>query len=1230
MKKTVFTLLIFMVCAIQALAYEYFTIYFSDGTKSEAFYATDVDSICYSKLSLDGIAFDEWQVQEIYTCDSVYRYPLAQIDSLSFKDVDVNRVAEDIAHATTVITPIYAECESIEEISERLSEIRVAEGVEDAWINNQTLYVKIRDWGTITYGYKSEDESFSDVFSQDMTSIENRAAKAFRASSHQDYTEDIANMCVINQQYRDEDPNRKKSRGDAESCFINICNLWGLNPNPVNNPTPEFFAKDIYDYDFVFLMTHGSYDEKTGLHWILTGEQLYVANEDGVVDENVFGLKVRDIFEKKYPLSKDIDIVSDYISIGSYKEVRNGVRVPVYYTKVSNKWISLGGQDFKHPGKAVVFNTSCQSLMGEDENHDNDNMANAFFKRGAGLYLGYNQESGTGHIAGNGFLTGLLNGKSSYASFLSIPQRYRDYTFYSDAQRKNVHPILRYKLNPKYRNDICLTHPVTFDATLSAESSTYTLEGGIKTYMPLCNFYSNNSYNDEIEKNTYGFLISNSPEMTNAEQINIDLSSDDVSYNNQDCFLSWRATIDRIGNQELQPNTTYYYCAVMNDGYSDCYGEIKQLNTGGAEPYAVLTDNTLTFYYDNQKGIRNGMSISVSEYYTTEWFGKKEDIEKVVFDDSFSDCTIVTCTSGWFSGCENLKTIIGINKLKTDSVTNMASMFFGCRSLTTLDLSSFNTSKVTDMNGMFYGCSSLTSLDLSNFNTSNVTDMQNMFSYCSSLLSLDLSSFNTSNVTCMRYMFDNCSSLSTINLSNFNTSKVTSMTWMFARCSSLESIDVTSFDTSKVQDMSNMFRECSSLKSLDLSSFNTSNVTSMYYMFEMCSSMKSLDLSSFDNSNATMIGAFRGCDSLEYLDFRNLVLNENFSGFSGLKKLKSINLSNANTVASKSMKYLFSYCRSLENLDLSSFDTSNVTDMTSMFEQCNSLKTLDLNNFRTPNLTKMRSMFDGCNSLEHLDLSNFDLSKIEDHTRWYRTNAANSLLSLKMENTIMSGDCSWLCDYDNPHIRLREIDLSNANTTNVTSLELYVSSSINLRGCDLSNAKLYLSCPNLDLSMCVLKLYSEKIFSEICESIKMDNAILYGSCAMLFYGLENLREIDLSNVNTSNVTDMNGMFYGCSSLTSLDLSSFDISNISTGNMFYNCSSLRTIYAGNWNRHRSFYSGTGMFSGCTNLVGGMGTKIGNNLYGYTEYGWPLYYYCGDDGDAAHIDGGKDWPGLFTAK
>lgn len=84
-------------------------------------------------------------------------------------------------------------------------------------------------------------------------------------------------------------------------------------------------------------------------------------------------------------------------------------------------------------------------------------------------------------------------------------------------------------------------------------------------------------------------------------------------------------------------------------------------------------------------------------------------------------------------------------------------------------------------------------------------------------------------------------------------------------------------------------------------------------------------------------------------------------------------------------------------------------------------------------------------------------------------------------------------------------------------------------------------------------------------------------------------------------------------------------------MFEDCSSLKTIYAGNWegNGFDNLRSSS-MFYNCKNLVGGKGTKIGKNLYGYNINGTPLYYYCYDDGRAAHIDGGKDNPGLFTAK
>ena len=86
---------------------------------------------------------------------------------------------------------------------------------------------------------------------------------------------------------------------------------------------------------------------------------------------------------------------------------------------------------------------------------------------------------------------------------------------------------------------------------------------------------------------------------------------------------------------------------------------------------------------------------------------------------------------------------------------------------------------------MFYGCSSLTNIDLSNFNTNNVNNMGSMFSGCSSLTNIDLSNFNTNNVKDMGSMFSDCSSLTYINLSNFNINNGTYMAGIFFRCSSL-------------------------------------------------------------------------------------------------------------------------------------------------------------------------------------------------------------------------------------------------------------------------------------------------------------------------------------------------------------------------------------------------------------------------------------------------------------
>ena len=222
---------------------------------------------------------------------------------------------------------------------------------------------------------------------------------------------------------------------------------------------------------------------------------------------------------------------------------------------------------------------------------------------------------------------------------------------------------------------------------------------------------------------------------------------------------------------------------------------------GAQEPYAVLSDDfsVLTFYYDDQKAERNGMDVGpFSSYKSSGWYEQSENITSVVFDDSFAGCTTLTSTAFWFYGFRNLSSIIGISNLKTDNVRNMAQMFFGCSSLTSLDVTGFKTDNLTWMDGMFYGCSGLTSLDLFGFKTDNVTDMSFMFRGCSGLTSLDLSGFKTDKLWYMDRMFAGCSGLTTIYVGDgWNTANVWSRAEdMFTDCTSLVGGDGTPFDAS--------------------------------------------------------------------------------------------------------------------------------------------------------------------------------------------------------------------------------------------------------------------------------------------------------------------------------------------------------------------------------------------------------------------------------------------------
>ena len=267
------------------------------------------------------------------------------------------------------------------------------------------------------------------------------------------------------------------------------------------------------------------------------------------------------------------------------------------------------------------------------------------------------------------------------------------------------------------------------------------------------------------------------------------------------------------------------------------------LPVAAQEAYAVLTsDQTLTFYYDNQRATRqdHGRIYDMPNREKPAWAGdyNRQNIKHVVFDTSFSGYR-PSRTNSWFATCFNLQDIKDIRNLNTENVTDMSYMFNDCQSLTSLDLSNFNTQNVTNMRCMFFGCHALTSLDVSNFNTQNVTQMWMMFSGCSALTSLDVSNFNTQNVTDMSDMFLLCQSLTSLDVSNFNTENVTKMSSMFYDCSALKSLDVSKFNTQNVTDMSWMFYNCESLTSIFCNNnWDVGRYVNDIYMFDNCRQLK--------------------------------------------------------------------------------------------------------------------------------------------------------------------------------------------------------------------------------------------------------------------------------------------------------------------------------------------------------------------------------------------------------
>ena len=576
------------------------------------------------------------------------------------------------------------------------------------------------------------------------------------------------------------------------------------------------------------------------------------------------------------------------------------------------------------------------------------------------------------------------------------------------------------------------------------------------------------------------------------------------------------------------------------------------------------TWGTSSYTFDENTGVLTIGAGELSGYKESPWFENKKVDAKAIKKIVLSGKVVAPENSRLlFSGNTtaekptNVTEIEGLSQLDTSNVTDMWKMFKDMSSITSLDVSGFDTSNVTDMASMFYGMSSVTGLDVSNFDTSNVTTMGSMFNGMSSVTSLDVSGFDTSKVTEMSSMFKGMSSVTSLDLSNFDTSKVTSMSNMFYKTPLKK---LTLGDTFKfVKSASGTAGLTSAWMREDgkgtfysaadfMKNYGTGDLTAGTYVSVETDTWGTSPYM-FDKDTGTLtIGAG------ELSGYKESPWSSNKVDSKAIKKIVLA----GKVVAPEESLILFSgndTNHELTNVTeiegLSQLDTSNVKNMSWMFCGLSSVTSLDVSGFDTSKVTTMSNMF-ADTPLKKLILG--------DTFKFVETDGKNASLTSAWMREDGKGTFYSAADF-----------MKNYGTGDLTA-GTYVSVETGTWG--TSPYTFDENTGVLTIGAGELSSYKESPWSENkkVDATAIKKIVLSGKVVapensfLLFSGNTsadkptNVTEIEgLSQLDTSNVTDMSKMFKGMSSITSLDVSGFDTSKVTNmQHMFSGMSSVTSL------------------------------------------------------------------------
>lgn len=655
-------------------------------------------------------------------------------------------------------------------------------------------------------------------------------------------------------------------------------------------------------------------------------------------------------------------------------------------------------------------------------------------------------------------------------------------------------------------------------------------------------------------------------------------------------------------------------------------------------PYAVFySNNYLYFYADSNPNTKSGDRFVINAgdedapWYTA---GISSGVTHVIFDSSFRNAHPTT-TKSWFRDMGRLVSIANLDRLHTEQVTDMSSMFRGC-SLTTLNLSGFNTANVKNMDSMFQGSNSLTTVNISaNWNTDNVTSSTNMFTGCSAIVGGNGTTYSGSHVdkeyarldaegtpgyftgeppylilspdeTTLTLYNDGMSTVKEGTRYNFTTNYMTTPEWNSKAGGITKVVFDPSFATVRPEWVNYWFRNMTNLTIIEgMEYFNYSETSRFSGLFMNCSSLTFIDLSHFTPTNHNMSDMFKGCTNLKTIlvasdwpDDPSTAAANMFEGCTSLVGGMGTTYDPANV---GSHGYDKIYCRIDRgpNSTKPGYLTVNTREYYATWDAATSTVTHYYDWKKNQRIAAGEDVTDGQGYDEmpsgYGDVPLEGIEKVVyDESCAQSDGFYDAWTCGGMENLTAVEGLEYLGTSGNIYLyymfagcsSLTTLDLSSFDTRNVKNMGGLFKGCTNLQNLTLGE--------NFSTESVTAMAY---MFADGCNPAVIQTVIAH------------------ENFSTENVVNMQEMFANITTGTSvLDLTKFNTAKVTNmTNMFKGSTALTTILVGyDWTTE-AVTSGGGMFTGCTNLVGGAGTTFSTSHV---------------TADYAHIDGGTPRPGYLS--